>query len=76
MTQIYDASPKELAAMAQCYLKEGILSRASYCYERLMYLGRLRRTGYLRLALVYTKQGKDNAAQRIIERYKTIYKSI
>lgn len=62
--------------MAQCYLKEGILSRASYCYERLMYLGCLRRTGYLRLALVYTKQGKDNAAERIIERYKTIYKLI
>ena len=60
--------------MAQCYLKEGILSRASYCYERLMYLGRLRRTGYLRLALVYTKQGKDNAAERILYRYKAIYK--
>ena len=74
MTQIYDASSKELAAMAQCYLKEGILSRASYCYERMMYLGRLRRTGYLRLALVYTKQGKDNAAERILCRYKAIYK--
>lgn len=60
--------------MAQCYLKEGILSRASYCYERLMCLGCLRRTGYLRLALVYTKQGKDNAAERILCRYKTIYK--
>lgn len=60
--------------MAQCYLKEGILSRASYCYERLMYLGCLRRTGYLRLALVYTKQGKDNAAERILFRYKAIYK--
>lgn len=60
--------------MAQCYLKEGILSRASYCYERLMYLGCLHRTGYLRLALVYTKQGKDNAAERILCRYKAIYK--
>lgn len=60
--------------MAQCYLKEGILSRASYCYERLMYLGCLRRTGYLRLVLVYTKQGKDNAAERILCRYKAIYK--
>ena len=60
--------------MAQCYLKEGILSRASYCYERLMYLGCLRRTGYLRLALVYIKQGKDNAAERILCRYKAIYK--
>lgn len=60
--------------MAQCYLKEGILSRASYCYERMMYLGLLRRTGYLRLALVYTKQGKDNAAERVLNRYCTIYK--
>ena len=60
--------------MAQCYLKEGILSRASYYYERLMYLGCLRRTGYLRLALIYTKQGKDNAAERILCRYKAIYK--
>ena len=60
--------------MAQCYLKEGIVSRASYCYERLMYLGRLHRTGYLRIALVYTKQGKDNAAERILCRYKAIYK--
>ena len=60
--------------MAQCYLKEGILSRASYCYERMMYLGRLRRTGYLRLALVYTKQRKDNAAERVLNRYRAIYK--
>ena len=60
--------------MAQCYLKEGILSRASYCYERMMHLGRLRRTGYLRLALVYTKQGKDNAAERVLNRYRAIYK--
>ena len=60
--------------MAQCYLKEGILGRASYCYERMMYLGCLRRTGYLRLALIYIKQGKDNAAERILCRYKAIYK--
>ena len=60
--------------MARFYLKEGILSRASYCYERLMYLGCLRRTGYLRLVLIYTKQGKDNAAERILCRYKAIYK--
>nr|DAZ39807.1 MAG TPA: Bacterial type II secretion system chaperone protein [Caudoviricetes sp.] len=74
MTQIYDASPKELATMAQRYLHDGIPSRATYCYERLMYLGRLRRTGYLRLALVYTKQGKDNAAERVLNRYRAIYK--
>nr|DAW63200.1 MAG TPA: Tetratricopeptide repeat [Caudoviricetes sp.] len=74
MTQIYDASPKELVVMAQRYLHDGIPSRATYCYERLMYLGCLRRTGYLRLALVYTKQGKDNAAERVLNRYRAIYK--
>lgn len=60
--------------MAQRYLEEGILSRASYCYERLLFLGNLRKTGYLRLALIYTMQGKDNAAERILRRYKAIYK--
>ena len=60
--------------MAQCYFEEGILSRASYCYERLLFLGKLRKMGYLRLALVYTKQGKDNAAERVLNRYRAIYK--
>ena len=60
--------------MAKCYLKEVILGKASYCYERLMFLGFLRRTGYLRLALVYTKQGRDNAAERVLNRYCAIYK--
>lgn len=60
--------------MARRYLRDGIPSRATYCYERLMYLGCLRRTGYLRLALVYTKQGKDNAAERVLNRYRAIYK--
>ena len=59
--------------MAQRYLEEGILSRASYCYERLLFLGNLRRTGYLRLIVIYTKQGKANAANRILCRYKAIY---
>lgn len=60
--------------MAKRYLHDGMLSRATYCYERLMYLGCLRRTGYLRLVLVYTKQGKDNAAERVLNRYRAIYK--
>lgn len=60
--------------MAQRYLHDGIPSRATYCYERLIYLGCLRRTGYLRLALAYTKQGKDNAAERVLNRYRAIYK--
>lgn len=59
--------------MAQRYLRDGITSRATYCYERLMHLGCLRRTGYLRLALVYTEQGKDNTAERVLNRYRAIY---
>lgn len=74
MVQIYEASPKELKSMAQQYYSDGILSRAIQCYERLLYLGSLHRTGYLRLALVYTKQGKDNAAERVLSRYCAIYK--
>ena len=60
--------------MAQRYLRDGILSRATYCYERLIYLGCLRRMGYLRLALVYIKKGKDYAAERVLNRYRAIYK--
>ena len=60
--------------MAKRYLRDGIPSRATHCYERLMYLGCLRRTGYLRLALVYTKQRKNNAAERVLNRYRAIYK--
>lgn len=53
MVQIYEASPKELKAMAQQYYSDGILSRVIQCYERLLHLGCLHRMEYLRLALVY-----------------------
>lgn len=74
MVQIYEASPKELKAMAQQYYSDGILSRVIQCYERLLHLGSLHKIGYLRLALVYTKQRKDNAAERVLNRYRAIYK--
>ena len=74
MVQIYEASPKELKFMAQQYYSDGILSRVIQCYKRLLYLGSLHRIDYLRLALVYTKQGKDNAAERVLNRYRAIYK--
>jgi len=76
MKQIYDSSPSEIRQLAKAYTKDGVLSRVAQCYERLLYLGNLRKTEYLRLALVYAHQGKENAAQRIIERYKAIYKLI
>lgn len=57
-------------------MHDGIYSRVMHCYERLLYLGKLRKNEYLRLALVYAKQGKENQAQRIISRYKQIYEII
>lgn len=58
------------------YMHDGIYSRVIHCYERLLYLGKLRKNEYLRLALVYAKQGRENQAQRIISRYKQIYEII
>lgn len=74
MIQIYEASPKELKAMAQQYYSDGILGRVIQCYERLLYLGILHRIDYLRLALVYIHQKNNNAAERVLNRYCAIYK--
>lgn len=74
MVQIYGASPKELKSMAQQYYSDGILSRVTQCYERLLYLGSLHRINYLRLALVYIHQKNNNAAERVLNRYCAIYK--
>lgn len=74
MIQIYEASPKELKAMAQQYYSDGILGRVIQCYERLLYLGILHRIDYLRLALVYIHQKNNNAAEHVLNRYCAIYK--
>ena len=67
-------SPKEIRRHIALYTNSGVFSRAAQCYERLLFLGKLRRYGYLRLALVYAKQGEENAAERIYNRYIAIYK--
>jgi hypothetical protein len=74
MKQIYHCTSKELYELASQYSKLGVMSRVIQCYERLLWLGKLHQRGYLRLALTYTKQGKDNAAERIYNRYIAIYK--
>lgn len=74
MKQIYNMSQEEIRRTIIQYLDSGVFSRAAQCYERLLFLGELRRYGYLRLALVYAKQGKENAAERIYNRYIAIYK--
>ena len=74
MKQIFMMSPKEIRRHIALYTNSGVFSRAAQFYERLLFLGKLRRYGYLRLALVYAKQGKENAAERIYNRYIAIYK--
>lgn len=76
MTQIYESTPAEIRELARLYCREGIWSRAAQYYGRLMFLGNLHRMGYLRLALISVKQGKENAAERVLNRYKAIYKDI
>lgn len=76
MKQLFNSSPEEIRDWIKKYMHDGIYSRVMHCYERLLYLGKLRKNEYLRLALVYAKQGKENQAQRIISRYKQIYEII
>lgn len=76
MTQIYDASPARVRELVQQYTSEGVWSRVAQCYERLLFLGNLRRSEYLRLALALHKQGRETAVKRALNRYKAIYKSI
>lgn len=56
------------------YIKSGVYSRAARCLEQLMYIGQLSPFGYLRLANIYRICGEDNKVQRVISRYKAIYK--
>lgn len=74
MKQIFNMSQEEIRRTIIPYLDSGVFSRAAQCYERLLFLGKLHRYGYLRLALVYTNQGKENAAERVLNRYIMIYK--
>lgn len=76
MKQLFNSSPEEIRDWIKKYIHDGIYSRVMHCYERLLYLGKLRKNEYLRLALVYAKQGKENQSQRIISRYKQIYEII
>lgn len=74
MKQIYECSDDELRTLAVQYASMGVVSRACMCFERLLFLGNLRRNEYLRLALALYKQGKETAAKRALTRYKAIYK--
>ena len=76
MKQLFDSSSEEIRDCIKKYMHDGIYSRVIHCYERLLYLGKLRKNEYLRLAAIYIRQGGDNQAQRIISSYKQIYEII
>lgn len=76
MKQLFDSSSEEIRDCIKKYMYDGIYSRVIHCYERLLYLGKLRKNEYLCLAAMYIRQGKENQAQRIILRYRQIYEII
>lgn len=76
MKQLFDSPSEEIRDCIRKYMNDGIYSRVIHCYERLLYLGKLRKNEYVRLAVLYIRQGKENQAQRIITRYKQIYEII
>ena len=72
MKQLFDSPSEEIRDCIRKYMNDGIYSRVIHCYERLLYLGKLRKNEYLRLAVLYIRQGKENQAQRIISRFTQI----
>lgn len=76
MKQLFDSSSEEIRDYIRKYMNDSVYSRVIHCYERLLYLGKLRKNEYLRLAVLYIRQSKENQAQRIISRYNQIYEII
>ena len=74
MTQIYNMNTDDIRSLAYEYMRQGILSRAIQCFERLLWLGSLRRCEYLRLAAMCICHGNKIRAKHIINRYNTIFK--
>lgn len=74
MNQIFASHPNEIRKYIRIYMQLGIYSRVIHCYERLLYIGKLHKNEYLRLAVIYIRHGRENQAERIIKRYKLIYK--
>lgn len=74
MKQIYNMSTEGIRELAKQYMELGVISRAIQCYERLLWLGSLRRREYLRLAAMCVCHGDEIRAKHIINRYSTIFK--
>lgn len=73
MMQIYNMNADDVRSLAREYIKQGVISRAIQCFERLLWLGVLQRCEYLRLTVLYKQQSNQCALRKIAERYNKIY---
>lgn len=73
MEQIFSMKPNEIRDLAREYIRQGVVSRAIQCFERLLWLGKLRQREYLRLMVMYKAINNILDAERVIKRYKAIY---
>lgn len=73
MEQIFNMKPNEIRDLAREYIRQGVVSRAIQCFERLLWLGKLRQREYLRLMVMYKAINNILDAERVIKRYKAIY---
>lgn len=72
MEQIFNMKPNEIRNLARECIRQGVVSRAIQCFERLLWLGKLRQREYLLLAAMYRQQNKV-FPKMIIKRYKNVY---
>ena len=73
MEQIFNMKPNEIRNLARECIRQGVVSRAIQCFERLLWLGKLRQYEYLRLMVMYKAIKNILGVERVIKRYKAIY---
>lgn len=74
MMQIYNMNADDVRCLAREYIKQGVISRAIQCFERLLWLGELRQREYLKLVVLYKCTNISIKSKRVIYKYKNIYK--
>lgn len=75
MKQIYDMSAEDVRQFAYEYLRCGVTSRSIHCFERLKWLGKLRRHEYFLLAMMHAQKGNKTELRHTTKRYNTIFNS-
>lgn len=73
MMQIYNMNADDVRCLAREYIRQGVISRAIQCFERLLWLGVLQRREYLRLSILYRNKNHGANMERIILKYRNLY---